>query len=280
MSAIARAEESGLRGGWVMNIDPGIGARRWHMNNGDSEMVDVDLEGGRREKFGSPRVSIEEMERRREEEKLALASVEHRPSPPLISTRTPSPLSREASLDMPDLTPKPLASRMGENSSNVPPSVVVVTNMLRRPPPVANHSDVTVRGRQGIAEEERDKEVMRHRAPLSRTEREASVISTGSQDGLLGGSIPSRVGTPPLPTTTTTSRIKAVNSPTKRRSLATNEPSSTDSTHSTYMNNPTIRLVTSPKSGLKGLEGDMEEVKLDTVATTPIGEDQAQGVLA
>ena len=44
MSAIAQAEASGLRGGWVMNVDAG---RREKRN--EAEMVDIDLEAGQRE---------------------------------------------------------------------------------------------------------------------------------------------------------------------------------------------------------------------------------------
>lgn len=85
-------------------------------------MVDIDLEGGRMDRVGGSsdrwRIDREEMERQREEEKLALAGVEHRrPSPNLLGrnswssagtgttgdfvsasgTRSPSPLSMPGS---------------------------------------------------------------------------------------------------------------------------------------------------------------------------------------
>ncbi len=107
MHAIANAEVSGLRGGWVMNVDMqnharGLGFSTYGQDGSRRSldgMVDVDLERGNGDKFGSPRMSDVEMERQREEEKLALAGVEHRRSPALNS-RSSSPLSRNASFDM------------------------------------------------------------------------------------------------------------------------------------------------------------------------------------
>ena len=74
--AVAMAEEQGLRGGWVMSMEasaaqkptnerrrsnlaaiPGLGPRRASQNSTeeDNGMVDIDLEGGRKESFGSPK---------------------------------------------------------------------------------------------------------------------------------------------------------------------------------------------------------------------------------
>ncbi|ORY31947.1 hypothetical protein BCR39DRAFT_493271 [Naematelia encephala] len=175
MHAIARAEQSGLRGGWVMAMDTSAaGAARRARANVDSEMVDIDLESGKIERFGPRKMSIEEMERQREDERLALAGLEHRRSPHLVSTsRAPSPLAHEVEIDA---TPK-AASR--PNSQTISDSVVAATTALRRPPPLAGVSDSSTRGRE---REEQDQEVIRG---VSRMERESSVVSTYSQDGLL-----------------------------------------------------------------------------------------------
>ncbi|WVF66238.1 hypothetical protein IAT40_000978 [Kwoniella sp. CBS 6097] len=192
MAAIAQAERSGLRGGWVMNLDTSAGAasrRASRVDNPEAEMEDIDLEGGKAERFGSPRMSDAEMEIQREEEKLALAGLEHRRSPILMQSRTPSPLSREASFDEnshPNKTPKAsLRQPPPEGLVSVPPSVIAATSAIRRPPPAANHSDISVRTL--TSEDERDRPVIRgtRSAPLGRKERESSIISTDSQDGLL-----------------------------------------------------------------------------------------------
>ena len=155
-----------------MNIDPGIAARKHGRH--DSDMVDIDLEGGKGQRFGPPpRVSAEEMERLREEEKMSLAGIEQR-SPRLISPRTPSPLSRNGSLD----------SGSGLNG-------------LQRPAPTASPSDSTIR-RHGTLEEDRDTPVVRTRDPMSRAERDNRVVSVSSQAGLLdaGSNQPSRASSP------------------------------------------------------------------------------------
>lgn len=193
MSAIAQAERSGLRGGWVMNLDTSAGNanRRAHRDSTDSEMVDIDLEGGKGEKFGSPKMNQMEFEQQREEERLAMAGLEHRRSPVLGHSRTPSPLSREASFEgvhsgnFPEQTPRAHPRQPLSPVPSVPPSVMVASNSIRRPPPVANHSDVSIR--TFSPEDEKDREVVRGgRATTPRMERESSVVSTDSQDGLLG----------------------------------------------------------------------------------------------
>ncbi|WVR03364.1 hypothetical protein IAU60_000355 [Kwoniella sp. DSM 27419] len=185
MSAIAQAEKSGLRGGWVMNMDTSAGSasRRASRVEQEPEMVDIDLEGGKVERFGSPRMSDADMERQREEEKLALAGLEHRRSPVLLNqSRAPSPLSREASFDgsYSDQTPRAIG-RASDGMISVPPSIIAATSAIRRPPPAANHSDMSIRSYTS-ADDDRDRPVIR--AP-SRNTRESSVVSMDSQDGLL-----------------------------------------------------------------------------------------------
>nr|ODO04345.1 glucan synthesis regulatory protein [Cryptococcus depauperatus CBS 7855] len=64
MSAIAVAETSGLRGGWVMNVDSNPSSRLSKLSIATTtarrsvdEMVDIDLEAGKQERIGSPRMS-------------------------------------------------------------------------------------------------------------------------------------------------------------------------------------------------------------------------------
>ncbi|KAK8845350.1 hypothetical protein IAR55_006063 [Kwoniella newhampshirensis] len=190
MAAISQAERSGLRGGWVMNLDTSAGSanRRAYRNSQESEMVDIDLEGGKAERFGSPKMNEFDMDKQREEERLAMAGLEHRRSPVLLQSRTPSPLSREASFDgtssQTEQTPR-AALRTPEGSISVPPSIVAATSAIRRPPVAVNQPDSTVRS--FAPEEEKERSVIRgeQRRPTSRTERESSVVSTDSQDGLL-----------------------------------------------------------------------------------------------
>ncbi len=148
MDAIARAEQSGLRGGWVMNLEAGGRAYR---KSTDSEMVDIDLEGGKGEVFGSPRVSGQNMVEKH--------------SPRLISTRSPSPA---------EMTPR-ATSR--EEATPVPPSVLAATKALRGSSPKEMNSGT-------IPVDHVDGEV-RHAGPLGRTTRESSVMSLDSHDGLL-----------------------------------------------------------------------------------------------
>ncbi|WWD22298.1 hypothetical protein CI109_106789 [Kwoniella shandongensis] len=194
MAAIQQAEQSGLRGGWVMNLDTSAGSanRRTYRNSSEAEMVDIDLEGGKAERFGSPKMNEFDMDKQREEERLAMAGLEHRRSPVLLS-RTPSPLSREASFDetssQTDQTPR-AAIRTPEGSISVPPSIIAATSAIRRPPVAIKSPDPTIRS--FAPEEEKEISVVRgdaglggpRRAP-SRAERESSVVSTDSQDGLL-----------------------------------------------------------------------------------------------
>lgn len=235
MSAIAQAEASGLRGGWVMNMDPGINAR---MRQDD--MVDIDLEGGRGDKFGSPRPSDEQMERLREVEKMSLAG----------RYRTPSPMLRSSSLEIPgqsgSVTPVRTQSHQGFSAQG-----------LRRPPPIASPSDVSTR-RFGGPDDERDAPVLRAGSrALSRTERESSVfseMSETSQDGLLN-TVPSRTASPAL-SEHVTSPITVTGG----------------SARSSLDRSRTVRRETSDRgnnkakdqeNGLSGLEGDMEEVSLE-----------------
>jgi hypothetical protein len=224
MSAIAMAEDSGLRGGWVMKLDPSGNARRGAAAAGrrSGEMVDVDLEGGR----GDATHWRAEMERQREEEKLAMAGVEHRrPSPNLLGRdsvsgsvagsgyRSPSPLSRSTSpagsmsnsrspslsLDPMDATPRAVQR---DDPMAALPGVVEATNRLRRPPPIKNGA---VSPGLGMGEEweggagqggrDRESQVIRSRpnslamyGHAPRVQREASTTSLNSEAGLLRGS--------------------------------------------------------------------------------------------
>jgi hypothetical protein len=170
-----------------MNLDTTPAAR---LRNNGEDMVDIDLEKGKNEKFGSPRMSDAEMERQREEEKLAIAGLEHRRSPQLIS-RAPSPLSlsKDSSLEVNDMTPKPVVYR--DEPVGVPPSVIAATTALRKPPPVANHPPGMSRTR--TADDDRDQDVIRgergsrENIEMPRAQRESSVISIGSEQGLLEG---------------------------------------------------------------------------------------------
>ena len=174
---------------------PAAGRTYPSQNPHDEGMVDIDLEGGKSEKFGSPRMSDSEMRRQREEEKLAIAGLEQRrPATPLIGSRASSPLSRGSSVEItptsrhfPDQTPR--ASGRDEVGI-VPQSVVAATTALRRPPPIANHGNPV---RTRTSDEERDRGF--HRVTLTgtggserpRAERESSVVSIGSEQGLLDG---------------------------------------------------------------------------------------------
>lgn len=210
-----------------MNMDPGINARR--QRNADGDMVDIDLEGGKGEKFGSPRVSAEEMERLREEEKLSLAGIEQR-SPRLLHSRTPSPLARNGSFEV----------GQGPNGIGIgtPRSGFVSAGNLQRPQPAANNSDVTVR-KHSMPDEFRDHAVLRG-TPQPRTQRESSVFSERSDDGLLDvRSIPSRSQSPVLSEPVADSPTTI----THRRSTETTEELD--------------------DRGLSALEDEMEDVNLD-----------------
>lgn len=173
-----------------MNLDAGGRAFRTSM---ESEMVDIDLEGGKREVFDSPRVSGEEM-------------IESKPSPRLISTRTPSPA---------EMTPR--VPTREDMTTTVPPSVLAATSALRRSSPILNHS----------GDEERDRKVIRNQLP-GRSTRESSVLSIDSQEGLLEDRNFRRSESPPIITRLSTedearSSMKLVNSDTmgsKKRAVS------------------------------------------------------------
>ncbi|WWC57898.1 uncharacterized protein I303_100433 [Kwoniella dejecticola CBS 10117] len=232
MAAIAQAEKSGLRGGWVMNLDVSAGnaARRAsrmspNLSGGpETDMVDIDLEGGRAERFGSPRMTDAEMERQREEEKLALAGVEHRRSPQLIQpSRTPSPLSRESSFDEPspspigsgsasEKTPRALSRGDSEGLISIPPSVIAATQSIRPPPRAANNSELNIRTFTR-EDEQRDAPLYRgNTVRPGRKERESSVVSMTSQDELLDRASLTRSPSPSFTSTNPTGEI--VHSPT------------------------------------------------------------------
>lgn len=144
--AVALAEQSGLRGGWVMSLDTSAGAaQRRARGHGvspslDAEMVDIDLEAGRGDIFGAPSLTAAELAKQREEDRLALAGIEQRRgsgsrSPSLLNTaaqRAPSPLSRSnptspppgiATFTNPDAgLPSPLIRSPMSNSIRVPPT--------------------------------------------------------------------------------------------------------------------------------------------------------------
>jgi hypothetical protein len=227
-----------------MNIDPGINARR--VRHADSEMVDIDLEGGKGEKFGSPRVSVEEMERLREEEKLSLAGIEHR-SPGLYPTRTPSPLSRNHSLEIPGQNTLP--PRQGAGSSSV----------LRRPPPIASHPDSTVRRYP----QDEEPSVYRNGVVPGmsrdlRRERESSVFSEhsqNSQDGLLDErGVPSRSVSPTF-SEPVASPVTITGPDSPRQSVESKRP--------LHLRKHTAEKIGHDVEGLEGLEGEMQEVSLD-----------------
>jgi hypothetical protein len=200
--------------------------------NHDNEMVDIDLEGGKGEKFGSPRMSLEDEEKQREEERISALGLEHRRSrsPGLIHTRTPSPLSRHTSLDedqknvnrqddydYSDKTPK-ASLNIGGTGSSVPASIIAATNALRKPPPIAHSSTSGSRpnspglgGGFGMTRTRTDEERENTTGRL-RGERESSILSVDSQEGLLNGkpeSSFSRSSTPPIGMTMLDSPLSA-----------------------------------------------------------------------
>lgn len=183
-----------------MNLDTTGNARRGVRQ--DDEMEDIDLEGGRTEKFGNA-YSDREMARQRDEEKLAMAGLEHRRASPnlLGGTRSPSPLSIPSSPNLGGDEPTPRAAAREEGIAPHA-SVLAATNRLRRPPPIASPVDPT----RWNADEEKD--VVRGSRPSSmtrapRTQREASTTSITSEAGLLEhglslSSSHSRANSPPI----------------------------------------------------------------------------------
>ncbi|KAL7418962.1 Cell wall assembly regulator [Cryptotrichosporon argae] len=199
--AVAQAEASGLRGGWVMNLDTSAGAASRRIPRGgasdmDAEMVDIDLEGGRGERFGSPRMSDADAERQAVEERLALAGLEHRRRSPVhmgitIPSRTPSPLSTDRSAPS---TPgygsdAEQTPRAASREPFVPAVPGVPTPTIQRPPRVASWSD-----RARTPDGEREASVIRGPVdggagigpgPARRMQRQGSVMSADSREGLL-----------------------------------------------------------------------------------------------
>jgi hypothetical protein len=148
--AVADAEASGLRGGWVMNLDTSAGAaaRRARPAHGASpsmaEMVDIDLEGGRQNSYGTPAMTRAEQVRQAEQDRLSYAGIEHRRSPVSRTPTSPlsAPMSRGSSASG-NATPREstYATPVG---SGTPP---VVASAIRRPPAIVDsprsHSPVT-----------------------------------------------------------------------------------------------------------------------------------------
>lgn len=299
MAAIHHAESSGLRGGWVMNLDTTGNARRGPGSRShEDEMEDIDLEGGRTEKFGNLPYSDREMARQRDEEKLAMAGLEHRRASPNLlgssgGTRSPSPLSRPTSpsIGFDDPTPRATAR---EDAVTPHPSVLAATNRLRRPPPIASPVDQMTRS--WSTDDERDRDVIRSSGipgqgsgsrPSSiirtpRTEREASTTSITSEHGLLEqhglslSSSHSRANSPPIMFTPIQSPAQMFNPdvPTMGGSnYGRPGNSSARSSLSSSMEQeravPGIRLVEagdSPKVGRSqttGVEEGMEEISLE-----------------
>lgn len=180
-------------------------------------MVDIDLEGGKGDSFGSPRMSSEDLVAQQREERLSLAGLEHRRMSPVTSPHasrptSPSPLSIET---VPyshghdhDVTPRATPREEHINMS-VPQSSFATTSPIRPPPRLGSHSDRGMRATTPDGEG-KDKELIRgsYRQELEqrererdhrpRGERESSVTSVDSQEGLLGGSAASsRANSPP-----------------------------------------------------------------------------------
>lgn len=261
-----------------MNLDTSGTARHGLRPPGEDGMEDIDLEGGRTEKFGNVRYSDREMAKQRDEEKLAMAGLEHRRASPNLlggnGTRSPSPNlsygygSRPTSPVDGYNEPTPRASTRDEIV--VPhASVLAATNKLRRPPPIAALSDASVRS--WTADEDRDREVIRSAGigsgrPSSligsrRVEREASTTSLTSEVGLLdlnagSSTTHSRANSPPI-------MFSSVQSPAQMGFHLENNGgggSARSSVSLTGGHRPGIRLV-----GGKGSQRDegMEEISLE-----------------
>ncbi|WWC67041.1 uncharacterized protein I206_100948 [Kwoniella pini CBS 10737] len=278
MAAIAQAEKSGLRGGWVMNLDVSAGnaarrASKLSPGLAENEMVDIDLEGGRAERFGSPRMTDAEMERQREEEKLALAGVEHRRSPQLVQpSRTPSPLSRESSFDEPspspigsasEKTPRALSRGNSEGLISIPPSVIAATQSIRPPPRAANNSELNIRTFTR-EDEQRDAPLFRGNSSRpGRKERESSVVSMTSQDELLDRTSGNRSPSPSFHSTNHAGG-EFVNSPTGISMSRTNSETNNEERLASPLVSESGR-----RNGFrrvdeqdKGLEEEMEEISI------------------
>jgi len=229
MNAIAVAETSGLRGGWIMHTDTSSSSAARRSQAGSSsmsasssrmghspaysldEMVDIDLEGGKSAEFGSPTMSHEELAAQYREERLSLSGLEHRRSSPVISPHhsrptSPSPLHIETTMPYDyDSTPR-ATPREGNLTVTPSPTSFAATSPIRPPPRLGSHSDRGMRATTPDGEG-KDKEVVRGNDRIDyererhrpRGERESSVTSSvGSQDGLLTTSgLSSRTNSPP-----------------------------------------------------------------------------------
>lgn len=197
VQAVAQAESSGLRGGWVMNMDTSAGAaarrsRGAHRStlSTDSEMVDIDLEGGRQEPFGTPQMTAHDATIQKNQDELAMAGIEHRRSPGLLPLRTPSPLQPLSGRSSPSVTPKGTGSAgFATPLDSTPPQSVanVAASAIRRPPAAVDspRSASPVTGDSSTGEIIRGVQARRPSA-TSGKERDMSVWSTSSGDGLLG----------------------------------------------------------------------------------------------
>lgn len=219
MSAISLAESSGLRGGWIMNTDASSSSahRRSQASSSissgasrssnhayrasmDAEMVDIDLEGGKGDPYGSPRMSSEDQAAQQRDERLSIAGLEHRRMSPVTSPHTsrpnsPSPLSIQAVPFDRDITPRATPREEHVNMS-VPQSSFAAISPIRPPPRLGSHSDRGMRATTPDGEG-KDKELIRN-SYRPRNERESSVASVDSQEGLLGDSAASsRANSPP-----------------------------------------------------------------------------------
>ena len=100
MSAIAQAEASGLRGGWVMNIDAG---RREKRN--EAEMVDIDLEAGHAQPNGTnllpPGYRDPDRFPRKERESSVVSTGSQDGLLDSIPSRTASPIGSDSFADSP-----------------------------------------------------------------------------------------------------------------------------------------------------------------------------------
>ncbi|KAL1411093.1 Cell wall assembly regulator [Vanrija albida] len=231
--AVARAESTGLRGGWIMNLDTSSGAAQRRTHNVspslDAEMVDIDLEGGRQESFGTPRMRAVDYERQAEEDRLAQLGIEHRRtggalSPQLVSmSRTPSPLSRNQSFDRAPVAPGIYSSNSASTAggppsrdslSTPPPGSVaaVASNLIREPPRVVDSprsrspagGDVEREIIRGNAARRRSSATPAREDSSGGRTRDNSLLSADSHDGLLDPATAAAPAQPTEPLTGTT----------------------------------------------------------------------------
>lgn len=221
--AVALAEESGLRGGWVMNLDTSLGAaQRRARGHGvspslDAEMVDIDLEAGRGDLFGAASLTAAELEKQRDEDRLSLAGIEQRRgsgsrSPSLLNMvahRAPSPLARSTAASPPSgiVTPtnpeaglpSPLIRSPASASNPTNPNSIRVPPAARSPSPAVPDQEreiVRAGSRRGsTVVRERENSVDSRAGLLERTNSgsgsntpsnslDAKVLSPTSPDGV------------------------------------------------------------------------------------------------